>query len=326
MKISIAVVRALLFGALTAVGASGFAQQNYPNRPIRLIVPFPPGGGVTATTRLYSDKLGESLGQPVVVENRPGGNTIIGTDAVAKAKPDGHTLLAMSSAHVVNHLLLPNLPYDSFKDFAPVTSVISSSYLLALHPSVPANNLQEFIALAKARPGQLNYSSSGSGGVQHLGGEYFNMMAGVKTQHIPYKGGGPATTDLLGGQVQFSFQPADNALTFVRSGRLKAIAVPGEKRLAILPEVPTFAEAGLPGFEVRSWGGVLAPAGTPKAIIDRLSAEIARILATPEVKEKMLTQGMDPFISTPEQASALMRTDLARFAKLIKAANIRMEN
>jgi tripartite-type tricarboxylate transporter receptor subunit TctC len=326
MNFFTSMVRTLLFGALMAVAASAAAQQNYPNRPIRVIVPFPPGGGVSAQARVISDKLTEALGQPLVIENRAGGNTIIGTDAVAKSKPDGYTLLATSSALLVNHLLLPNLPYDSFKDFAPVATVSKSLYVLVLHPSVPANTLQEFIALAKARPGQFNYSSSGSGGVQHLGGEYFNLMAGIKTMHIPYKGGGPALTDLLGGQVQFSLQPVENALAHIKSGRLKAIVAPGEKRLAVLPEVPTSAEAGLPGFEVKSWGGIFAPAGTPKAIIDRLSTEINRILAMPDIRNKVIAMGQEPFINTPEQFAAMMQTELDRYAKIVKASNIRLEN
>jgi len=245
---------------------------------------------------------------------------------VAKSKPDGYTLLAISSAHVVNHLLLPNLPYDSFKDFDPIATVVSSSYVMVLHPSVPANNLQEFIALAKAQPGKLNYSSSGSGGVQHLAGEFFNLMAGVKTQHIPYKGGGPAVTDLLGGQVQFSFQPVENSVPHIKGGKLKALAVPGEKRATLLPDVPTFAESGLPGVIVRSWGGMLAPAGTPKAIIERLAAEIGKVLALSETKSKIIAIGQEPFVNSPEQFAAMMQAEVERYARIVKASNIKLDN
>ena len=326
MTFSASVVRLIVAVALLDLAGLASSQQVYPNKPIRLIVPFPPGGGVTPVARLVATKMTENFSQPVIVDNRPGGNTIIGTDAAAKAAPDGYTLILISSAHVINHFLLPNLPYDSFKDFAPVATTTSSGYILVVHPSLPVNNLSEFIALAKAKPGELNYSSSGSGGVQHLGGEYFNLMAGIKTMHIPYKGGGPALTDLLGGQVQYSFQPVENALPHVKGGKLKAVAAPGEKRLTVLPEVPTFAEAGLPGFEVKSWGGILAPAGTPKSIIDRVSTEINKILALSDIKNKVIAMGQEPYINTPEQFSAMMQTELERYARIVKASNIRLEN
>ena len=239
-----------LTATLTIVAAAAFpamAQQAFPSKPIRMIVPFPPGGGVTAVARVIGPKLTEAWGQSIVIDNRPGGNTIIGTEAMVRAVPDGHTLLMVSSAHVINHFLLPNLPYDAAKDFAPVASTTSGNYLFVVHPSVAANTLQELIALAKAKPGQLNYSTSGTGGVQHLAGELFNMMANVRLQHIPYKGAGPAVVELLGGQGQVSFQPPGNVLAHVKAGKLKAIAVPNEKRLPALPQVPTFAERGCRG-------------------------------------------------------------------------------
>jgi len=325
-RFALAVTRMLTMGALMALAASVAAQQAYPNKPIRMIVPFPPGGTNTIVARIVGQKLTENWGQPVVVDNRPGGNTIIGTDALAKSAPDGYTLILVSSAHILNSVLLPNLPYDSIKDFAPVTLTTVGQYTLVVHPSLPANNLRELIALAKAKPGQLNYSTSGTGGVQHLAGELFNIMAGVKTQHIPYKGAGPALTDLLGGQVQFSFQPPSNVLAHIKSGRLRIIAIPNDARLAVLPDAPTFAEAGMPGFEVKSWTGVLAPANAPKAIIDKLSAEIGTILALPDIRQKMLDQGIDPYSCTPEQFGALMKAEVARVANTVKIANIKLED
>ncbi len=326
MKSFHAVMRLVAAALLMALSGAVLAQEGYPNKPIRLIVPFPPGGGVTIVARIIAPPLSESFRQPVIVDNRPGGNTIIGTDAAAKAPPDGYTVILISSAHVINHFLLPNLPYDSFKDFVPVATTTSSGYVLVAHPSLPANNLREFIALAKTKPGQLNYSTSGTGGVQHLAGELFNIMAEVKLQHIPYKGGGPAITDLLGGQVQISFQPQSTVTAHVKSGKLKAIGIPGAARSATLPQVPTFAEAGLPGFTVSSWGGILAPAGTPKAITDKLSAEVGRILAMSDIREKLAAQGQEPFVSTPEQFASMIKDEMTRVAKLVKIANIKPEH
>jgi tripartite-type tricarboxylate transporter receptor subunit TctC len=302
------------------------SAQAYPSKPIRMIVPFPPGGGVSNVARIIGPKLTESWGQQVVIDNRPGGNTIIGSEALVKSPADGYTLIIVSSAHVINHYLLPNIPYHAIRDFAPVAPTSSGPYVLVAHPSLPANTLQEFIALAKAKPGQLNYSSSGTGGVQHLAGELFNIMADVKVQHVPYKGAGPAVIELVGGQVHFSFQPPGNVLPFVRSGKLKAIAAPGATRLSALPDVPTFAEAGLSGFEVKSWIGILAPAATPTAIISKLSTEMARILRMPDTRDKLLKQEHDPMIMDPEQFAAFIKSEMARVAKVIKSANIKIES
>jgi tripartite-type tricarboxylate transporter receptor subunit TctC len=310
---------------LIALSAPIAAQQAYPGKPIRMIVPFPPGGANTIIARIIGQKLTESWGQQVLVDNRGGGNTIIGTDALVKSAPDGYTLILVSSAHVINPLLLANLPYDAIKDFAPVATVASAEQLLVIHPSVSANNLQEFIALAKARPGQLNYASSGTGGVQHLAGEFFNILAGTKIQHIPYKGGGPAMTDLIGGQVQSYFSATALAIPLIATGKIKALAISGETRQPALPQVPTFTEAGLPGYEVKGWFAVLAPAATPRDIVERLSGEIARIVAMPDISEKLIAQGQNPFISTPEQVAAMLKADMARYAKIIKTANIRIE-
>ncbi|MBI3371184.1 MAG: tripartite tricarboxylate transporter substrate binding protein [Betaproteobacteria bacterium] len=324
MKSSTSLAKILTAGVLMAFACAAFAQQSYPSKPIRFIIPYPPGGGTSIVAHLLGQRLNESWGQPVIVDNRPGGNTIIGAEAVVKSPPDGHTILLASSTHVLNPLLL-SIPYDAIKDFAPVVTLYSSELVLVLNPSVPANNLQEFIALAKSRPGQLNYASVSAGGTTHLAAESFNIMAGVKTQHINYKGAGPALADLISGQVQLSFAAPVAALAYIKSGRLKAIAISGETRLPALPQVPTFTEAGLPGFDVRLWFGVLAPAGTPKEIVDRLSHEIARIMGMPDMKEKLVGQGLEPFTSTPEQFAALMKADMAKFARIIKTANIKIE-
>jgi tripartite-type tricarboxylate transporter receptor subunit TctC len=317
--------RALIAGALLALAGPAAAQQDYPNKPIRFITPFPPGGSTTIVARLIGQKLTESWGQQVLVDNRPGGNTIIGTEALAKSAPDGYTIILTQTNHVINALLLPNLPYDSIKDFTPVATVASGEYVLVVGPSVPAGNLQELIALAKSKPGQLNYASAGNGGITHLATELLNMMAGIQTQHIPYKGSAPAMIDIIGGQVQMYICSPAAAVPHVRSGRLKPIAVSGESRVSVLPQVPTFTESGLPGFEVRTWYGILAPAGTPKAIVDKIAGEVARIVVAPDVRDELLAQGVEAFVSTPEQFAALLKLELAKYAKVIKVANIKLD-
>ncbi len=313
-------------GALTAHAACAAAQQAYPNKAVRFIVPYAAGGSVDPLVRLFTAKLTESLGQPMIVDIRPGGNTIIGTDAVAKSPPDGYTILAtVITNHAVNALLIPHLPFDPVKDFAPVATVSTTDYLLVLHPSVPASDLKTFIALAKSRPGQLDYASVGSGGISQLASEMFSLMAGIRMQRIPYKGAAPALIDLVGGQLQAGFNTPISSIQHIRNRRLKAIAVSGDSRMIALPEVPTFAEAGLPGFEMKVTYSFLAPAGTPRASIDRLSSEFARIVALPEIREKLAVQGMTPSYSTPDQLAAILSADLAKYAKVIKAANIRLE-
>lgn len=323
---STAVLRRLALGALMAFAGSAAGQPAYPNKPIRFIIPFAPGGGTNIVTRLVTQKLTEDWGQQVIIDNRPGGNSIIGSEALAKSTPDGYTVMVTVNTFVSLPLLQRSVPFDVIKDFAPVGTLAGTEYLLVLHPSVPANKLQEVIALAKSKPGQLNYGSVGSGGPSHLAGALFQMMTGVTMQQVPYKGAGPALTDLVGGQIQLLFSPPANALQFIRAGRLKTIAITGETRLLALPQVPTFAEAGLPGFEMKAWWGVLAPAGTAKAIIDKLSAEFAKILALPDIREKLASQDIEPYITTPERFGAVLRADMAKFAKIIKAAGIKPEN
>jgi len=326
MQISKVALRALVAGMLLGLVGSAAAQQDYPSKPIRFITPFAPGGSTSIVTRLIGQKMTESWGQQVIVDNRPGGNTIIGTDALAKAPPDGYTIILVLNSHVINPLLIAHLPYDTVKDFAPVATVVAAEYLLVISPSVPANTLQEFIALAKSKPGQLNYASSGSGGVTHLASELFNMTVGAKLQHIPYKGTGPALTDLIGGQVQMYLCNPAAAIPYVKNGKLKGIAVSGKHRLQALPQVPTFEEGGLPGLNARTWQGVLAPAGTPKPIINKLSSEMAKIMVMPDIRDKLVGMGLEPFYTNPEQFAALMKEDMAMFAKVIKAADIKLEN
>jgi tripartite-type tricarboxylate transporter receptor subunit TctC len=318
------IVQISVLGVLLALSGTVNAQQAYPNRPLRFITPYAPGGSTTVLARLVGQHLTERWGQNVIVDNRPGGNTVIGTETLVKSPPDGYTILLVTSTHSILSSLMKT-PYDPIKDFTPVASIGVSPQVLVLNTAVPANTVQEVIALAKSKPGQLNFASSGAGGPTHLSGELFNILAGVKTQHIPYKGAGPAMTDLLGGHVQMFFSVPINIVAHVKGGKLKAIAVTGQSRLTALPQMPTFAEAGLPGFDVKTWAGVLAPAGTPKPIVDKLSAEIGAMLARPEVKERLDGLGMAIMISTPDQFGALIKSDMTTYLKVIKTANIRID-
>jgi tripartite-type tricarboxylate transporter receptor subunit TctC len=308
---------------LLAYSGCAAAQPTYPNRPIRVIVPYPPGGSVDPLARLVTEKLGEGLKQRLVVDNRPGGNTIIGSDALAKSKPDGYTVMVMSRTLIVTSLLFPT-PFDVVKDFSPIATLASSEVLLLVHPSLPVRNLKELIALAKARPGQLNYATN-FGSTLHIAGEMLKSMAGIQMQIINYKGGGPAFTDLVGGHVELSLQPVISSVPYVKSGRLKALAVSGERRLPALPQVATFTESGMPGFYSKSWFGMLAPAGVAKEVVNVLSSEIARTLALPDFSEKLTNLGMDPFISSPDAFAAMIRSDIIKFAEIIKAAKIKVD-
>lgn len=319
-------VRLAMLAAGAGIGFPAAAQQDFPVRPIRFIVPYAPGGATTILARLVGDRLQQALGQTVLVDNRPGGNTVIGSEALVRSPADGHTVLLITSTHVINPLLMPKLPYDSIRDFAPVSTLAAADLILAIHPSVPADNLKELIALARAKPGSLNYASAGSGGTTHLAGEYFNMLAGVKTLHVPYKGTAPSLTDLVAGQVHLAISPPAAFIPFVKAGKLKALAVTGESRLAALPQVPTFREAGLPEYELRGWYGVLAPTGTPAAAMDRLSGEIARYLALPETRERLGSQDMSPLALGPAPFAALIKSETAKFASIIRTANIKFEN
>lgn len=326
MNTRIAVAAYILSAVVLALAAGMVAaQQAYPSRPIRFIIPFPPGGSSDPVARLIGQKLTESWGQPVIADNRPGGNTIIATEAVAKAAPDGYTLLMTPTGTFVTTPLLMATPYDVMRDFAPVAAFASSEWLLVVHPALPVRDLKTFIALAKSRPGEMNYASAGIGNPNHLAGELLNMLTGARMQNIPYKGSGPAIADLLGGQVHVHFATPIAVAGLIRSGRLRALALSGEARLPSLPQVPTFTEAGLPGFDMRVVYGFVAPAATPSDIVGKLSAEIARIVALPDYRERMAAQGLDPTSATPQQFAAILKSDTAKFGRVIKAANIRLE-
>jgi len=316
---------ALMVVALAWYAETAHAQATYPTHTIRIISPNAPGGATTILARLIGQKLTEAWGAAVVVENKPGGNGIIGGDAVAKAPPDGYTMLSISTTHVITPLL-QTTPYDAIKDFAPVATIGVSEQVLVVHPSVPAKTLREFIELAKAKPGTLNYASSGSGSSTHLAGELFNQAAGTRIQHVPYKGSGPALTDLVGGHVQMYFGPPSNLLQFIQSGQLRALAIGGSARLPALPDVPTFSELGLSNIDIKQWWGLVAPAGTPRPVIDKLSREINRILATPDMKQKLEDLGMEPYITTPDQFKAIMQSTASTFDKVIKTAHIHVDN
>lgn len=314
----------IAMASFTAVPA--IAQESYPNRPLRFLVPNAPGGATSIAARLIGDKLTTAFGQQVIIDNRPGGNNIVAGELLQRATADGHTMALVTAAHVINPVLHPNPLYKAFLDFPPVATLVSTEYLLVVNAAIPAGNLKEFIALAKDKPGQLNAAVSNAGGIQHLALEYFNVLAGVKLQAIPYKGGGPGMTDLIGGQVQLAFNNTLTVLPHIKSGKIKALGVGGESRLAILPQLPTFAEQGLPGYTVKNWFGVVVPVRTPKAIVDRLASEIIKAQALPDLREKLAVQGVEPFVNGPEKFAAFIKTEQAKYAKVIKAANIKLEH
>ena len=309
---------------LSAYGAGAAAQQDYPNKPIRYISPYPPGGSTSYIARLIGQQLTEAWGQQVVVDNRGGANTIIGTLAAVNSRPDGYTLVSLGGTLAGNYWLVKT-PYDALKDIAPIATVSSYENVLAVPPSLPVNTVAELIALAKAKPEQMTYGTSSTGGPTHLLAELFNTVAGIKTRHIPYKGGGPVVVDLMGGHIHFFFSNPANVVTQVKSGRLRALAITGQSRVAAFPGVPTFAEEGLPAMTLTNWQGVGGPAGIPQPIIDRISAEIRKLVALPDTKEKLNAQGFEPYYHNPEQTAALIRSDIARYGKIIKDANIKVE-
>jgi tripartite-type tricarboxylate transporter receptor subunit TctC len=325
MKVSIALTQLVVATLLLAIAGAAAAQQSYPNKHIRLISPYAPGGGNSLMARLIGEKLTESWGRQVIVDSRPGGNTIIGTSAAAKATPDGYTMLLAGSSHVIVPLAI-DTPYHPIRDFAAIGTIAKYEQILVVNPSLPAKTLQEFIALAKSRPGQLNYVTFGSGSSSHLAMELLSMTTGIRMQHIPHKGTGPALTDVIGGHADAFLSTPSAAIPHIRSRRLRALAVSGQARSPAVPDVPSFSEAGLPGFEVRSWYGLVAPAATPKPIVEKVSGELARIVSTPDVREKLSTQGVEPYVNSSEGFTALLKSDMAKWAKVIKAANIKLEN
>ena len=299
--------------------------QDYPARPVRVVVPFPPGGGTDIVARLVTQKLGERLGANFVIDNRSGAGGTIGTEIVAKSPPDGYTLAVVSGSHAINPSLYRKLGYDAARDFAPVTLIVSGPGLLVVHPSVPAKTVKELIAVAKARPGQLHYASAGNGTPPHLAAELFKTMTGVNMVHVPYKGNTFAFTDLVAGQVSVSFPTIPSALPLVRSGRLRALAVTSARRSAVLPDVPTIAESGVPGYDSASWFGMLAPAGTPAAITTKLQQETARILQLPDIRKRFLDQGLDPVGDTPQEFAAFIGVEIAKWSKVVAASGARVD-
>ena len=317
---------AALLLAATTVAPTAFAQDPYPNKPIRMIVPYAAGGPTDVLARVVAQKLGEVLGQSVIVDNRPGASGIPGTDAIAKATPNGYTIgLSTIGPLAVNPSLFPNIPYDTLKDFAPLMVLARSYSLLAVNPSVPANNLGELVALLKANPGKYSYASGGVGTTQHLSGELFSNVAGVKMLHVPYKGEGAAQTDLLGGQVHMMFTSTIIGYNQVKAGKLRAMGVTSAHRLPSMPEVPTIAESGFPGFEVTAWYGMVAPAGTPEPIIKRLNDGLQTVLKQPEVVKKIEEFGAVPAGGPPADLTALLRSELPKWREVVTKSNIKPE-
>ena len=309
-----------------ALLASPAVAQVWPAKPLRIVVPFPPGGGTDIGTRILAQKLQEAWGQAVVVENKPGAAGIVGTELTAKSAPDGYTfMMGNIGTHAINVSLYKQLSYDPVKDFAPVSMVADLPLLLLVHPSVPAKSVQELIQLAKSQPGKLNFSSSGAGGSMHVAAELFKSMAGVDMVHIPYKGGAPAVADLISGQVPLSFATVLETIQFVKAGKVRALAVTNSRRSMALPDLPTISEAGLPGYQSISWLALFAPAGTPKEIVNKASAETVRILKLPDVRERLLAQGAEPIGSTPEQLAAILAQDIAKYARVIKESGYKPE-
>jgi tripartite-type tricarboxylate transporter receptor subunit TctC len=314
-----------LLVSLACLGCAVAVAQGFPSKPLRIISPYPPGGGNDTLARTIAPKLAEQLRQQVMVDNRPGANTIIGAELVARAAPDGYTMILLPNVHAINPSLYPKLPYDPIKDFAPVTLVGNSPLVLAVHPSVPVNSVASLAALARAREGQLAYGSSGAGSVGHMAGALFELLAGVRMQHIPYKGTAIMLTDVISGQISFTFGSALGVVPHVRNGRLRALAVTGEARSAAFPELPTVAEGGLKGYSVVLWYGLMAPGATPAELIARLNREVAKVLADTQIRDRLAGQGVETAASTPAQFAALLADDLRKYAQLIKRSGAKAE-
>jgi len=313
------------FALVLAVAAFAATAQDYPTKAIKLIVPYGVGGPADIYGRFIAQKLQESLGHPFVVEDRPGGGSIVGTEAVAQSPADGYTLLVMSNTHTVNETLVPKKPFELMRDFAPITGINSSDLLMVINPSVPAKNLMEFIAYAKSKPGVLNYASSGTGTPYHMAGELFKSMAGVDIVHVPHKGSDQARTAVLGGQVQMMFDAITTMAGQARAGKVRALGTTGKTRSSVTPEVPTIAEAGVPGYEATIWLGLMAPAKTPRPILEKLNAAVNKIINAPDVKETWSKQGAVPMGMSLDQFDKFLRADIAKWAKLVKATGMKVE-
>jgi tripartite-type tricarboxylate transporter receptor subunit TctC len=300
--------------------------QNYPAGPVRMIVPFPPGGGTDILARAIAQKLNEAWGVPVVVENRGGANGTIGAAVAAKSQPDGHTVIVVPSGFAVNPSIYRQLPFDSLKDLAPVTQLAESPLILCVHPSFPPKSVRELIAFLKARPGAINYGSSGNGSPPHIATELFLYMTGTRMTHIPYKGAGPAAVDLIAGQIPIYFMNALQAAPYIKSGRLRALGVTSEKRFAAFPDIPTIAEAGVPGYAITNWYGLLATGGSPRPAINKLHDEVVRILRLPEIRDRLSNEGATIVGSTPEQFAAFLKAEMAKDARIVKASGMTASN
>lgn len=316
---------AVVLGLATAISGSSVFAQAYPNKPVKVIVPFAAGGPADNYARFIAQRLQDAMGQPFVVDDRPGAGSVIGTDFVAKAAPDGYTLLLISNTHTVNESLTPNKPFQLMRDFVAVAPINYSDLVLIANPALPVNNLKELIARAKIMPGKINYASSGQGTPYHMAGELFKSMAGVYLVHIPYRGSSGARTDVLGGQVEVMFDAVTTMVDHIRAGKVKAIATTGKVRSAVLPDVPTMSEAGLPGYEATIWLGLMAPKGTPKAVVDKLNEAVSKIASQPDVKQLWAKQGAVPMIMSPEVFDKYTRDDITKWSALIKSANIKAD-
>ena len=317
-------IRALVAGVLLSFGVSAWSQ-NYPARPVKIIVPYGVGGSADVYGRYLAAKLTDSMGQPVLVENRPGGGSIVGTDVVAKSEPDGYTLLLMSNTHTVNETLIPKKPFDLMRDFAPITGISYSDLLLVVPNSVPAKSLKEFIALAKSKPGELNYASSGNGTPYHMAGELFKSMAGVNLVHIPHKGSDQARTSVLGGQVQMMFDAVPTMAANARAGKVKALATSGKKRSPVTPDVPTLDEAGVPGYESGIWLGLMAPAKTPRPVLEKVNAEVNKIIRSEETRAAWLKQGTFAMGMSIDEFDKFLREEIVKWAKVVKVSGAKTD-
>jgi tripartite-type tricarboxylate transporter receptor subunit TctC len=320
-----ALVAVALAVALMPSWPAASQAQDYPTRPVKIIVPFGAGGPADVYSRVLAQHLSEALKQPFVVEDRPGAGSIIGTDVVAKSPPDGYTLLTMSNTHTTNESLVPNKPFQLMRDFVPVAGINYSDLVMVVHPSVPAKDLKEFIAYAKAKPGELNYASSGTGTPYHMAGELFKAMSGTNLVHVPHKASGEMRNSVIGGHVQMAFDAITTMAPNVKAGQVRALGTSAAKRSSVLPDVPTIADAGVPGYESTIWLGVMAPVGTPKAIVDKLNAEINKVITRPDVKEAWDKQGAVALVMTPAEFEKYLRADIDKWAQVVKTAGLKAE-
>ena len=313
----------VLFAVAGSAVAAEPSGSGYPTRTVRMIVPFAAGGGTDVTARIVAQRMADTLGQQVVVDNRAGGGAMIGTEAVARAAPDGYTILTVASEHAINPSLQPKVPYDAVRDFTPISQLVTGQYFVTIHPAVPAKSVKELIAIGKRRPDQITYGSTGNGSATHLAGVLFQLLSGTQFTHVPYKGGGPASTALMGGEIDLVFNATSTVMAHVKAGTLRALAVTGPRRLALMPDMPTVAESGIPGFEVTGWYITLAPAGTPRDIVDKLNASIARAVKHPRVLERFAALGTDAVGNSPDEAAAFLKREIDKWTKVVKASGAR---